>query len=87
MGDCLALTTKTSQDDVARLVERADIAAVASRLGLQVDGRVRQPRRAICPFHDDKDPSLNLYRGGRSFIAHAERIEGNNTGPNVLCQA
>lgn len=60
----MAHTSKTGQNDVAQLVERADIAAVAARLGLQVDGRVRQPRRAICPFHADKDPSLNLYRGG-----------------------
>lgn len=51
--------------DIARLVEQANIATLAERLGLHVDSRTRQPRRAICPFHDDKDPSLNLYRGGQ----------------------
>ncbi|MFW7270067.1 CHC2 zinc finger domain-containing protein [Gluconacetobacter sp. Hr-1-5] len=59
----MALTAKSNQNEVARLVERADIASVATQLGLQVDGRKQQPRRAICPFHDDKDPSLNLYWG------------------------
>jgi DNA primase catalytic core len=60
----LARKSKTGFSDIARLVEQADIATVAERLGLHVDKRARQPRRAICPFHDDKDPSLNLYRGG-----------------------
>ena len=55
---------KIGSSDIARIVEQADIATVAVRLGLQVDSRARQPRRAICPFHDDKDPSLNLYRSG-----------------------
>lgn len=60
----MARAPKTRTSDIARLVEQADIATVAERLGLHVDSRVRQPRRAICPFHDDKDPSLHLYRGG-----------------------
>ena len=60
----MARSQRTRRDEVARIIERADIAIIAGRLGLNIDGRNRQPRRAICPFHDDKDPSLNLYRGG-----------------------
>ena len=60
----MARGPKFGSSDIARLVEHADIAAIAERLGLHVDSRGRHPRRAICPFHDDKDPSLNLYRGG-----------------------
>lgn len=60
----MARGPKSGFSDIARLVEQADISTVAERLGLHVDSRARQPRRAICPFHDDKDPSLNLYRGG-----------------------
>ncbi len=36
---------------------------MAKTLGIQVDTRHRQPLRAICPFHNDSDPSLNLYKG------------------------
>ncbi|MCY0093252.1 CHC2 zinc finger domain-containing protein [Hoeflea ulvae] len=60
----MARKSRTGLSDIAQLVEQADIALVAERLGLNLDSRVRQPRRAICPFHDDKDPSLNLYRSG-----------------------
>ena len=66
----MARGPKIGSSDIARIIEQADIANVAVRLGLQVDSRSRQPRRAICPFHDDKDPSLNLYRGG---VGRAER--------------
>ncbi|WP_439616421.1 CHC2 zinc finger domain-containing protein [Shinella sp.] len=45
-----------------RLFDNADITAVASKLGLQLDARKRSPQKAICPFHEDSDPSLYLYR-------------------------
>jgi DNA primase catalytic core len=66
----LARGPKFGSSDIDRLVGQADIATVAERLGLHVDSRARHPRRAICPFHDDTDPSLNLYRGG---AGHTER--------------
>lgn len=55
---------KTAASSIARLVEQADITTVAQRLGLHLDNRSRRPRRALCPFHNDKDPSLHLYRSG-----------------------
>jgi DNA primase catalytic core len=66
----LAREPKSGQLNIARLIEQADIATVAEQLGLHVDNRSRRPRRAICPFHNDKDPSLNLYSGGSG---HTER--------------
>ncbi len=61
----MARAPADSPIDVARLVTQADITTIAERIGLQLDGRRQEPRRAICPFHDDKDPSLHLYGGGR----------------------
>lgn len=60
----MARAAKSGNDEVARVIQRADIEIVAKSLGIQVDNRGRQPLRAICPFHDDSDPSLNLYKGG-----------------------
>lgn len=62
----MARTSRSRPNDVARLVENADITTVAERLGLHLDVRTKHPRRAICPFHDDRDPSLHLYRGSSS---------------------
>lgn len=60
----MAKGPKTAASDIARLVEQTDITTVAERLGLHLDNRSRRPRRALCPFHNDKDPSLHLYRSG-----------------------
>ncbi|RKF22623.1 hypothetical protein D6851_05240 [Altericroceibacterium spongiae] len=48
--------------DIREIVERSDIVAVATALGLQVDRKESRPRKALCPFHDDRNPSLNLYQ-------------------------
>jgi DNA primase len=58
----LARRKRDGSDEIARIIQRADIGKVAKFLGIQIDTRSRQPLRAICPFHDDNDPSLNLYR-------------------------
>ncbi len=60
----MARAVRGGNDDIARIIQRADIGTVAKALGIQVDNRSRQPLRAICPFHDDSDPSLNLFKGG-----------------------
>ncbi len=47
---------------VREIIERSDIVPVAQALGLTVDPRDSRPRKALCPFHDDRTPSLNLYQ-------------------------
>ena len=60
----MARGTNANSNEIARIIQGAEIVQVAKALGLHVDMRHRQPQRAICPFHDDSDPSLNLYQGG-----------------------
>lgn len=48
--------------DVREIVQRSDIVAVATALGLQLDPKQSRPRKALCPFHNDRNPSLNLYQ-------------------------
>ncbi|GAA0386379.1 hypothetical protein GCM10009093_11550 [Brevundimonas terrae] len=73
-------------------MERANIVEVAVGLGLQVERRQAEPRKAICPFHDDKDPSLSLYgsRNGKRghyhcFVcgAHGDAIKLVQTYENL----
>ena len=52
------------------LLSRADIVDVARRLGLQIDRRPTRPRRALCPFHNDTTPSLNLYEAKNGEVPH-----------------
>ncbi len=42
--------------DIAELKSRLSILAVANQLGIQVN----KYRKALCPFHDDKRPSLQF---------------------------
>jgi DNA primase catalytic core len=53
-------------DEIAQIIRRVDLGQVAKNLGIQVETGHRQPLRAICPFHNDSDPSLNLYKGGNA---------------------
>jgi hypothetical protein len=48
------LTVPYNKDDLRR---RASLPAVCTSLGIQLDSELR----AICPFHDDHDPSFSLY--------------------------
>lgn len=57
--------------DLKEIIERCDIVAVATALGLQVDRTRSRPHKALCPFHDDHTPSLNLYqRAGKRDNFH-----------------
>lgn len=47
---------------VKEIIQRSDIVAVASALGLHLDRKESRPRKALCPFHNDRNPSLNLYQ-------------------------
>lgn len=51
--------------DVREIIQRSDIVAVANALGLQIDRNESRPRKALCPFHNDRNPSLNLYQRGQ----------------------
>lgn len=75
----LGKASRIWQDFIARLAG-ADITTVAEKLGLQVLRSRRDPR-ALCPFHDDHDPSLNFYVDRdrttalfRVFIDHIGKI-------------
>ncbi|MDE1568803.1 CHC2 zinc finger domain-containing protein [Aquabacter sp. P-9] len=47
------------KDEISQL----DIVDVAQKLGIQLAPGRRSPRLAICPFHNDTQPSLHLYQG------------------------
>lgn len=54
-------------DHIARSV---DIADLAKQLGcVVVDGQSKSPR-TLCPFHDDRTPSLHLYRESQAGRGH-----------------
>ncbi|MEG8041730.1 CHC2 zinc finger domain-containing protein [Sphingomonas sp. LR59] len=48
--------------DVRDIIQRSDIVAVAAALKIGIDRKESRPRKALCPFHDDRNPSLNLYQ-------------------------
>lgn len=62
------MAKRGSQFERANLdfIQHSDITQVAQAIGLQLVQKNTTPRRAICPFHDDTDPSLNLYHSGSS---------------------
>jgi DNA primase catalytic core len=47
-------------------IQHSNIYHVAQSIGLQIDQKKTNPQRAVCPFHDDTDPSLNLYHSHSS---------------------
>lgn len=55
------MSTKQHGNTLDNLFDRAQIVDLAQRLGLQVARKKTVPVKAICPFHKDSTPSLNLY--------------------------
>jgi len=49
-------------DVLSEVLRRVDIVDIARRLGLVIGKREAQYTTALCPFHNDKTPSLALYR-------------------------
>ena len=49
---------------VEELARRADLPAIAEELGMRVLARGSRQPKALCPFHDDRTPSLVFYLGG-----------------------
>lgn len=69
--------------DVSHLLDRANIVEIADKLGVQLERKAANPRKALCPFHQDQSPSLNLYhaRLGRDHFhcfacgAHGDAVD------------
>ncbi len=55
--------------DVGDLLMKVPLEEVISRLGIKAERRGHQ-LRAICPFHQDSKPSLNLYPSGKGSPSH-----------------
>ena len=53
-------------NDFTAIRERVTAEDVAHHYGLQFD---RSGKKALCPFHNDKHPSLSFYRGGFKCFA------------------
>ena len=49
---------------VEELARRADLPALAEELGMRILARGSRQPKALCPFHDDRTPSLVFYHGG-----------------------
>jgi hypothetical protein len=56
----------------SELKDKLPIIAVAEKYGLVVDGK-----KCVCPFHEDKDPSLNFYPETNSFFCFGCRTGGD----------
>ncbi|MCQ2223947.1 MAG: CHC2 zinc finger domain-containing protein, partial [Bacteroidaceae bacterium] len=61
-----------SKDEIQQL-RSLPILNVAERLGLEVDSH----RRCLCPFHDERTPSLVLYPSSNTFFCFACQHHGN----------
>ena len=55
---------------VDALAVRADLPTIAEELGLRVSARGTPTPKALCPFHEDKTPSLVFYPGSASSRGH-----------------
>lgn len=55
--------------DIGDLLTKVPLEDVARRLGIETERRGAQIR-ALCPFHQDTKPSLNLYPSGGNSPAH-----------------
>lgn len=60
--------------DYTAIKEAADMERVAASCGIEIDSR----HKAICPFHDDRHPSMQIYPDGfHCFVcgAHGDAID------------
>ncbi|MGE3311247.1 MAG: CHC2 zinc finger domain-containing protein, partial [Limisphaerales bacterium] len=51
------------REAISKLAAEANISEVAEWLGLRVVGRGTASPKTLCPFHDDRRPSMQLYTG------------------------
>jgi DNA primase len=62
--------------DFKFIKQEADLLAVLSHYGLKLEGKGVQ-RQALCPFHDDKRPSLKVNLGRKVFHCFGCGAKGN----------
>lgn len=55
--------------DISEILAKAPLLEVVKRLGIEIERQGVQTR-ALCPFHQDSRPSLNLYRAEVASPAH-----------------
>jgi DNA primase catalytic core len=54
-------------EQISELAQKANIVEIAEKLGLHVGVRQTASTKVLCPFHDDHNPSLQLYRDSNKF--------------------
>jgi DNA primase catalytic core len=54
-------------EQIQELAQKANIIEIAEKLGLHVGVRQTASTKVLCPFHDDHNPSLQLYRDSNKF--------------------
>ena len=57
----------------SEIINRVTMREVAERYGFKID----RQNRIICPFHNDKNPSLKIYEGNRGWYCFACGQGGN----------
>ncbi len=62
--------------DVEAVKSRADIVTLAEGYGLRLHKSGRN-FKAICPFHNEKTPSFNLYPGNNRFHCYGCQADGD----------
>jgi DNA primase catalytic core len=52
---------------ILELAKKANIIEIAEKLGLNISSRQDGSAKILCPFHDDHNPSLQLYKDSNKF--------------------
>lgn len=63
--------TISRNEQIRELASIADIAEIAEELGLHLTKRQSSTPKTLCPFHDDHNPSLTLYRDTQRYHCYA----------------
>ena len=57
-------------EQIKELAAKADIVEIAEELGLHISKQQSSTPKALCPFHDDHNPSLTLYRNTQRYYCY-----------------
>ena len=55
------------KEQIQELAARADIVQIAEEIGLHITRPQSPTPKTLCPFHDDQNPSLILYRDTQKY--------------------